>query len=315
VSEPRKHHYIPVCYLKHWANTADKRLCEHKLIPGHGVKHRRTFPEGTGYQHDLYRAHGLPEGVAQDFEKKFISLVDTDASRAIDKIISGNTDNWTGNLRSGWTRFILSLLFRNPEAVATIKSHIIDMWDVATKALEAEYSARRRASDPMTLAERYAKDSPHAAQIGAANFLAEVIDNQNIGPVIFGMNWARIDLSKSFMQLLTSDRPLDMPLGLKEPNAYIALPVSPQILFIAAHDPGIAQTVRETNPNEIVRKNNRRIVEQARKFVWGTNSSQILFIRRNFGKLPDRIILTEEQRQQAIDAAQGKIPDQPRTAQ
>jgi hypothetical protein len=33
VSEPRKHHYAPVCYLRQWANTGDRRLCEHKLIP------------------------------------------------------------------------------------------------------------------------------------------------------------------------------------------------------------------------------------------------------------------------------------------
>jgi hypothetical protein len=50
VAEPRKHHYVPVCYLQQWANTADRRLCEHKLIPGgHGVKPRRTSPDGTGY--------------------------------------------------------------------------------------------------------------------------------------------------------------------------------------------------------------------------------------------------------------------------
>jgi hypothetical protein len=57
LSEPRKHHCVPVCYLKQWADTEDRRLCEHKLIPGgYGVKARRTSPDGTGYQIDLYRA-------------------------------------------------------------------------------------------------------------------------------------------------------------------------------------------------------------------------------------------------------------------
>src|SRR5712691_9877055 len=62
-------------------------------------------------------------------------------------------NNWSGPLRSGWTRFILSLLFRNPEAVATIKGHIIQMWDEGTKALQADYAARRRAGDPETVEE------------------------------------------------------------------------------------------------------------------------------------------------------------------
>jgi hypothetical protein len=72
VSEPRKHHYVPVCYLKQWANTDDRRLCEHKLIPGgYGVKPRRTSPDGSGYQLDLYRIEGVPDDIAQDFEKRF----------------------------------------------------------------------------------------------------------------------------------------------------------------------------------------------------------------------------------------------------
>jgi hypothetical protein len=149
VSEPRKHHYIPVCYLKQWAKIDDRRLCEHKLIPGgYGVKPRRTSPDGTGYQVDLYRVDGVPVAVAQDLEKRFMHLVDTDASRALEKIIAGETDNWPGDLRSGWTRFILSLLFRNPEAVATIKGHIVEMWDEGIRALQADYAARRRPASP-----------------------------------------------------------------------------------------------------------------------------------------------------------------------
>ena len=120
MSEPRKHHYVPVCYLKRWTTPADRRLCEHKLVPGRGVRPRRTAPGGTGYEVDLYRIHGVPADVAQNFERRFMSLVDTDASRALEKIIAG-TNDWTSRLRSGWTRFILSLLFRNPEAVATVK--------------------------------------------------------------------------------------------------------------------------------------------------------------------------------------------------
>jgi uncharacterized protein DUF4238 len=307
VSEPRKHHYVPVCYLKQWANTDDRRLCEHKLIPGdYGVKPRRTSPDGTGYQVDLYRVDGVPDAVAQDFEKRFMHLVDTDASRALEKIIAGETDNWSGDLRSGWTRFILSLLFRNPEAVAIIKGHIVEMWDEGIKALQADYAARRRASAPESFEDFLAKHEPNAAQIGAANFLADVIDNAQVGKTVFEMKWSRIDLSKSRYQLLTSDRPIDMPLGLADSKAYISFPVSPRVLFVAAHNHNMADALRRANPTEIVRKNNQRVIEQARKFVWGSTDSQLTFIQKHFGKLPDREILTEEQRQEAIAAARGK---------
>ena len=113
-------------------------------------------------------------------------------------------------------------------------------------------------------------------------------------------------VANSSVRVLKEGNRCEFP-GLGQPNAYIALPVSPRFLFIAAHDSGIAQTVRETNPTEIVRKNNRSIIQQARKFVWGSNDAQLKFIQRNFGKLPDREILTAQQRQQAIEPARGKI--------
>lgn len=119
------------------------------------------------------------------------------------------------------------------------------------------------------------------------------------------MEWSRVDLSKSNHELLTSDRPIDMPLGLSDPKA-ISLPVSPRILFVAAHNHDLADKLRAANPTEVARKNNQRVVEQARKFVWGSNASQLTFIQKHFGKLPDREILTDQQRQEAIEAARGK---------
>jgi hypothetical protein len=307
VSEPRKHHYVPVCYLRQWADTNDRRLCEHKLIPGgYGVNPRRTSPDGTGYKVDLYRIEGVPENIAQDFEKRFMHLVDTDASRALEKIIAGETDDWPGTLRSAWTRFIMSLLFRNPEAVATIKGHIIEMWDEGIKELQADYAARRQARDPENFKEFLAKQQPNAAQIDAAHFLAGMIDDARIGKTMLEMKWSRIDLSASTHQLLTSDRPIDMPLGLADPKAYISLPVLPRILFIAAHNQDIATALRKAKPTDVARANNQRVIEQARKFVWGSTDSQLTFIRKHFGKLPDREILTPEQRRLAIKAAQGE---------
>jgi hypothetical protein len=305
-SEPRRHHYIPVCYLKQW-DAGDGRLCEHKLIPViNTVQPRRTSPAGTGYEIDLYRIDGVPEEIAQDFEKRFMHLVDTDAARALQKIIAGKTDNWPGELRSGWTRFIMSLLFRNPEAVATIRSHIVNMWDEGTEALQEDYAARRRAGDPDTFEEFLAKREPNAAQLGAANFPAEVIDNEKIGATIFGMNWSRIDLSKSKHQLLTSDRPIDMPLGLADAEAYISLPASPTILFVAAHSQDLADALRQAEATDVVKKNNKRIIQQARKYVWGATDSQLAFVQKHFGKLPDRELLTDEQKREAVEAAQGK---------
>jgi hypothetical protein len=97
-----------------------------------------------------------------------------------------------------------------------------------------------------------------------------------------------------------------MPLGLADPKAYISLPVSPRILFVAAYNRDVAASLRAAKPTEVVRKNNQRVIEQARKFVWGSTASQLTFVQKHFGKLPDREILTDQQRREAIEAAEGK---------
>jgi hypothetical protein len=65
-----------------------------------------------------------------------------------------------------------------------------------------------------------------AAEIGASNFLMETIANDRVGPTIFKMHWTRHPLKHSKFHLLTSDRPIIMPVGLADQRAYIALPAS-----------------------------------------------------------------------------------------
>ena len=88
MSIPRKHHYVPVFFLKQWAG-ADGRLCEYKSLRGQ-ILTRRTFPAGTGYEKDLYRGEGFPEALAQAVESKFMHMVDTEANYALDKIVRGD---------------------------------------------------------------------------------------------------------------------------------------------------------------------------------------------------------------------------------
>jgi hypothetical protein len=100
VSIPRKHHYIPVFCLKQWRGP-DRRLCEYKRVVGKIVT-RRTFPDGTGYERDLYRIDGLPEALAHEVESKFMHFVDTEANYALQKIIAGDPTPWDARMRSAW---------------------------------------------------------------------------------------------------------------------------------------------------------------------------------------------------------------------
>jgi hypothetical protein len=306
MSVPRKHHYIPVFYLKQWRGI-DGRLCEHKRVAGKIVT-RRTFPDGTGYQTDLYRIDGLPDPVAQIVEQKFMHMVDTGANYALQKLLRGDTAPWEEPARSAWTRFILSLRFRNPESVAIIKSQMITLWETVLENMRLNYDTVRYPGDPPTFEEFVARTEREAPLKGAMNLLQEIIDNPRMGPTIFGMKWSRVSLAASRISLLTSDRPLDMPHGLGSSEAYIALPIGPRTLFVADHDGTSAKRLGTLDPTSIVKNVNMAVVHQARQFVWGLDDGQSRFVQNRMSKAPDRPVISDEQRQAAIDAALAAKP-------
>jgi hypothetical protein len=78
-------------------------------------------------------------------------------------------------------------------------------------------------------------------------------------------------------------------------------------LFVAAHDPAFACWLAGQKHPELAKVINKAVVCQARKFVWATDDSQLEFVRRYIGSAPDRVIITEEQKSEALAAARGEL--------
>ena len=156
---PVKHHFNPAFSLQAWTGS-DSLLCEMRRINGRVVACRK-HPNATGFE------RGVPAGQEQHLEVNFMRPLDTAADRALKKIMSGDAMPWDNEERSAWTRYILSLIFRNPAAVRVIKDRIYDIWDEGLKALEANYTERRQSTDPATFEEYLAQRRPAAAQIHA----------------------------------------------------------------------------------------------------------------------------------------------------
>jgi hypothetical protein len=64
VNPPRKHHYVPVFYLKQWAG-GDGRLCQYRRVYDGKVAVNRKHPDATGYKVDLYKIDELSPEDAQ----------------------------------------------------------------------------------------------------------------------------------------------------------------------------------------------------------------------------------------------------------
>jgi hypothetical protein len=303
LNDPRKHHYIPAFYLRQWAKNGF--LCEMRKVHGKVVVHRKA-PDGTGWMKDLYKIDGVPAEVAQHMERVFLHMVDTEAADALHRLKRAPPGSWPVKERDAWIRFILSLIFRNPESINIIKLHLRAIWDESLASLREEYDEQRQADDPGTFDEFLAKTNPSAAAISASNFMQTIMNSEVVGNTIAKMTWSRLNLIHSKRGLLTSDRPIDMPIALQSKDAYIILPIGPKMVFVASNDDSPLKKIKSSDHSAIVRKINERVVAQARQYVWGVDDSALAFVTKHIATLPDREITSEKARRKSVEDARGK---------
>ena len=131
-------------------------------------------------------------------------------------------------------------------------------------ALEPDWAAQRGPLDAPTLAEASAVRKPAAANIDASKMMVDIIANSRAIPDIATMHWTRIDLRKSTIRLLTSDRPLVF-IGLSHPKAHMALPIGPRDLFVAAFDEQLTKALPNVDPTKLAWEMNRDVVSSAHR--------------------------------------------------
>jgi hypothetical protein len=303
--QPGKHHFIPAFAQTPWAGN-DDQVCQMRLINGRVVPLRR-HPNATGFEPNLYTTAGVPPEFAQHLEVNFFTPLDSDAAEAVQRMLAMDLEPWPARLRLAWTVYLLSMKFRNPEAVSLVKEQSETMWREGLAVLEGDYAARRRPTDPPDFAGYFARIDPAAPQIGATNFLIEIINNDRVGPDIAKMHWSVVRPTLSRVPLLLSDRPLIQGAGLGDPQAFLILPIAPDTFFLASNDPRAVDMTATKDHTWLVTEINKIVVGQAVEFVWGSNDGQIEFVREHFGTCPLPPVITAAQRERAVAAARGEI--------
>lgn len=132
--------------------------------------------------------------------------------------------------------------------------------------------------------------------------VADIIGNHRAVPDIVQMHWGKINLNDSKVRLVTSDRPVLMG-NLSDPHAFIALPIGPYDLFVAAFDDRLSRLHYDST--KLAQTVNRDVIANAREFVWGFDDGEIDVVRTWIGANPDRVILSKEQQEAGIAAARG----------
>lgn len=286
MSRPQKHHYIPVFYTKRWATHADGKLCQFSR-PYREIKPLRVHPEATGWVRNLYALEGFSPELAQQVEERFFAPVDSRAADALTLMERfGTSAKWTSELRTGWTRFIQSILIRMPEDIDKLKkkwkSHMIEIADLD----EMSYQECKVEDDPETFREYLESLPPDEWAKDNAEVLMRLIDQRNTGAYINHMIWHVIDVPDTENELLTSDRAV-IRSGLKERRGHIGLPIGPRKLWLALREGYSVDISTRKKRERLVAEVNAHTVGSAVKFVYGTNDRQLRFVANRFGRRPE----------------------------
>lgn len=280
----QKHHYIPEFYLKQWTGL-DGRLCEYSR-PHNVVVPRMKHPGATGYSRGLYTIEGAPPHLADLFENKFMSVADGRAAESLRVMISDNHVP-VAHEKVGWTRFMMSLLYRTPEGVARsfamIRKHFEE--EEVSVTFRSRYSELKQSGDPDTADEYMKMHGQQMARRTTITHLIDIIQSEKVASKIMQMQWHLGTIRGLKFPLLTSDRPIVMTNGIAHPTSHIVMPLSPCHIFIATNTDEEATRLKGLSRNgQIALLLNDKMGRQARKYVYGTDDCQLRFVANRLGE-------------------------------
>jgi len=277
MSHPLDHHFIPSFFLSQWC--ADGKLIEYTKKAGRLIA-KPVGPKATGFERSLYSFPELPPDVAQFIEQSFFDYADRVAADALQVHLAGRTAAaWSTELRSAWSRFVVALHLRHPDAMPEFRAAARSVWDGSGDRYQKEYEANKGPNDPPTFDEYLSARDPLTGVKVHVNMVIKIFDNELLGKHLNNMTWGIIDVSSSTHRFLLSCRPVCF-VNLKEPAGAAYLCISPTKLFVAVNDPTTLRRLRTLTARELVHSQNKFAVARARRFVWAHNEAQSKFVAK-----------------------------------
>lgn len=286
-----KHHYIPQFYLEPWINReADNKLTEYRRLKfdheqHHRLEIKRRGKMETGWENNLYIIPGATKETKQNVERIFMGAVDGKAALARDMMLEGKVP-MEPELRHAWSRFLLSLMIRTPEEIRAFKTKVRADLSTPSPEYQERYEALRREEWPNTLEEYINQRTPLLPERTAVLVITKLIQNENILKTLMGAEWWLLDTSNRIRKILTSDHPLIMTNGLGRPDGHFALPISPNLVFVAFMRPEFGVRVRQVSSGKLLREINDVVIGQGRRSVYAFDEQSTAEVKRRMSKRP-----------------------------
>ncbi len=283
MSDPEKHHYLPVFYLSQWAGADGKVVRYYR--PYRKVVASPITPQHTGYEPGLYGLEGYAPDVRNSIEKNFMApVVDSPAARALDVLIERDNAKLTTELRQAWTRFVMSLHVRNPAKVDHITRQAEAGLRQSLNENPEEYEAVRGVNDPPTLVEWVEQNAPPLLDNYGKQLLPGIITHPETGDAIIRMRWWTIGITEDFPDLLLGDRPVYMSHGVADERCFIAVPLSPRHVFFATRKQEVFDRVMSYGIKAVTKSLNNLYAMQAVRQVYAASERHIRFVENRLGR-------------------------------
>lgn len=279
------HHYIPEFLLRGWTGK-DGRLERFTRPFGSKVHVKRVYPSQVGFERRLYDFAPYDEQKFAGLELAYFQPIDDLAAKARDRLLANIKGQWSPELRSAWSRFLMSLVHRDPESLRIFRQRLAKILATFSPSTQAHWESVRGPTDPLNYLDMLAED-PTYHDTTALRLLPSLIDNGNLGLFINRMIWGIMTLPSASRTLLVSDYPLVISNGIKNDNGHLALALGPDKLFVACYRRDLFDhLVNAQSADETIANYNHCVVERAKRFVGSCDSAQRRFIENRFGTKP-----------------------------
>lgn len=263
----RQHHYIPKFLLRGWESGIDKKLSQMRWIRGQ-ITEKRYKAKSVASERHLYSMNKLCEEPNQEIEPKFMTKHIDDPAAVVHKaLLAEGFDSMSDCQKYTWTLFLVSLVFRGPGAIEDVRERGIDA--ISSQFPEGVENTARLTDSSKQLLELYLRRDPQLLDFGTYK-LPELIQESSYNKLLFESDWGIRRIVKTKERLLIGDRPVTL-FGPETKLDLVYLPLAPDVAFFASRSRRMKEWLRSMNDSNLVRQMNRRMVEQASVYVWGSD--------------------------------------------
>ncbi len=280
------YHFVPQFLLRRWANNGN--MVSYRL----DLRNEEVIEDETGVRRacawrGLNDLIGVPLSQKRAFEDFLTDEIDTPAAVISKKILEANVGSLTQYERIKWAKFLVALPLRTLEYLRLLgPAEALKALRTVEQLDGASLEERAWANTVLRQNKRvYQRNWPIRIAMEFIEF-AERFDK------ITEMRWHRRTLREG--TLLLGDRPLlvspkttrlKLGIPLDNPRLRIALPLAPDVVFLAAFDDCVLEELGDMSDERLANRLNEETVACCANLVFALNSSLATFVRRRFSRV------------------------------